>query len=100
MVVLDWRLGQVAGKLNRALDVASLGGLVAARQENDQFSAPRREVHAVARADIDLQFRHALAKDAMRAWIAVDEPIHANLDPGGRHGPAGHRSSPGRRSSP
>jgi hypothetical protein len=82
MVVLDGRLGQVSGKLDRALDVASLGGLVAARQEDDQFSAPLREVHAIAGADIDLEFRHALPEDAMRAGMAVDEPIHANLDPG------------------
>jgi len=80
--VLDWRLGQIPGKLDRVLDVASLGGLVAARQEDDQLSTPLREVHAVAGADIDLEFGHALAKDAMRAGIAVDEPIHANLDPG------------------
>jgi len=39
MVVLDWRLGQVPGKLDRVLDVASLGGLVAAREEDDQLSA-------------------------------------------------------------
>ena len=82
MVVLDWRLGQVPGKLDRVLDVASLGGLIAAREEDDQFSAPLREVHAVAGADIDLEFGHALAEDAMRAGISVDEPIHSDLDPG------------------
>jgi hypothetical protein len=81
MVVLDWRLGKVPDKLDRTLDIASLGGLVTTSQEDDQFSAPLREVHAVAGADVDLQFRHALAKGAMRAGIAVDEPIHANLDP-------------------
>jgi hypothetical protein len=39
MLVLDGRLGQVPGKLDRPLDVASLGGLVAAREEDDQLSA-------------------------------------------------------------
>jgi hypothetical protein len=38
-------------------------------------------VFSLARTNIDLQFRQALAQGAMRARIAVDETIHSDLDP-------------------
>ncbi len=75
----------VLGELDRSLDVAALRGLVAACEQDDQLAVPLREVHAVARTDVDLQFGHALTQGAMRARVAMHEPIDADLDAGTGH---------------
>ena len=53
-----WGSRQILGKFDRVLDIVlyivALRGLVAACEQDDQFAVPLREVHAVARADIDL----------------------------------------------
>jgi hypothetical protein len=49
-----WGSRQILGKFDRVLYIAALRGLVAACEQDDQLAVPLREVHAVARADINL----------------------------------------------
>ncbi len=49
-----WGSRQILGQFDRVLYIAALRGLVAACEQDDQLAVPLREVHAVARADIDL----------------------------------------------
>ena len=80
-----WIPREVLGERNRSLDVAALRGLVAAREQDDELAVPLREVDAVAVTDVDLQFGHALAQDAMRTRVSMHEPIDADLDAGAGH---------------
>jgi hypothetical protein len=52
----------------------------AACKKQQKTVAALAVVDAVARADVDLQFRYATRQMAMRARIAMNEPVYAHQD--------------------
>src|SRR5690606_9669696 len=57
-----------------------LAVLFAAAQQDDQGAAAPRVVHPVAGAVIDLEFAHAIGKDAVSARVAEGQPVDPDLD--------------------
>lgn len=78
-VFMMWFL-EIACESESDLDVAILGPLVTACEQNDEFAISLGVVDAVARSDINLQFGYAFSEGAMRAGIPVGQAVDSNLD--------------------
>ena len=59
-----------------------LGGFIATRQENNEFTIFFRVVDSVAGAKIDLHLGNAVREIAVLSGIAMYKAIHSNLDTG------------------
>ena len=66
----------------RADDILRLRGLVSTGQKQQKSLLALRIVDPVPRTVVHLQFGHAVLQVAMRAWIAVDQPIDPHEDAG------------------
>ena len=63
----------------RDLDIFRLGGLISARQKDDDFHAALREIDAVSRTVIDTHFQHAMSDGLAIAKIAIFGTVDARL---------------------
>jgi hypothetical protein len=64
----------------RTRDVCLLGRFVTSSEKDDEVIASLRVIHAIAGADIDLEFGDAVSEIALLAWIAVNKTIYTHLD--------------------
>ncbi len=72
---------KISRKLQRQGNIVVLPGFVTAHQQQQQALSVLCVVHAKAGAEFDLQLRHALGEIAVLAPIAVNQSIHAYLNP-------------------
>ena len=63
-------------------DVSSLGALVAAAKEDDEFSSDLTEVDAESRTKGDLEFQHTFAYWFAFPKVAQTHPVYSRLDLG------------------
>jgi len=61
-------------------DVFGLGRLVAATQQENHYALAPREVHAIASADIDAHFTHALSDEAHNTKVAKASGLQPGED--------------------
>ena len=78
-VFMMWFL-EISCESESGLDVAVLGHLVTACEQNDEFAISLGVLDAVARSDINLKFGHTLSEGAVRAGIPVGQEVDSKLD--------------------
>lgn len=70
---------EVAGQFHGRFYVALLAGLVATRQQDDQFPVADGVVNAVAGSNVDLEFGHAIGQVAVLPGIAICRGVQIYL---------------------
>ena len=71
----------MACKAQSSFDVRNLRALIAACQQNHNFTADSFEIYSVARAVIDPQFRNSLTHRLDVSGVARGKALNPDLDP-------------------
>jgi hypothetical protein len=64
----------------RGFNILGLSGFIATRQQNHDFNAALRKVHAIARPTVNPHFRNAFAHRLAVAKVAILGAVDAGLD--------------------
>jgi hypothetical protein len=73
---------KVLGDINGPFDVTLLRRLVSTGKQQNKPVSALRVIDAVSRPEVNLQLGYTISQVAMKARIAVNQPVNANLDAG------------------